>query len=288
MKKLIALCMAGALIFTGCNNKQKEEQLRQAQALADASREQLVGAVADRDSLLELVTEINNGMEQIKQLENILTVNNGGETASGRDQIRNNITAIQQTLQQRRERLEELEKKLSNSGTSNSKLQQTITSLRAQIDSQTKEMESLRASLDEAKTRIGELDATVDTLSTTLNTVTAERDSTDKANEQLTNELNTCYYAIGTKDELKEKKILEGGFLRRTKLMESDFDRSFFTVGDKRTLTTIDLNSNKAEILTKQPAGSYIISDTNGHKVLHITNPAAFWSISPYLVIKID
>ena len=68
--------------------------------------------------------------------------------------------------------------------------------------------------------------------------------------------------------------------------MKGDFDQSFFTTADKRTLTTLDLNSDKAEVLTNQPAGSYVITEVNGHKVLRITNPVAFWSLSNYLVIK--
>ena len=118
--------------------------------------------------------------------------------------------------------------------------------------------------------------------------VTAERDSTDKENIELTNELNTCFYAIGNKNELKQNNIIETGFLRKTKIMEGDFDRAFFTKADKRTLTAIDLNSNKAEVLTKQPTDSYRIVDVNGHKVLQITNPALFLSLSNYLVVKID
>ena len=288
MKKILTLCLAAALLFTGCNNKEKEEQLRQAQAVAEASREELADAVSDRDQLLGLVNEISSSMEQIKQLENILSVSGGNETPGQRDQIRADIAAIQETLVQRRHQLEDLEKKLSKSNLNNSKLQQTITSLRSQIDSQAGEITALRASLDEARTKIGTLDAQVDSLSTTVTTVTAERDSTDKQNTELTNELNTCYYAIGNKNELKQNNIIETGFLRKTKIMEGEFDRAFFTTADKRTLTQIDLNSTKAEILTKQPAGSYTIDEVNGHKVLRITNPAQFWSLTNYLVIKID
>lgn len=288
MKKILTLCLAAALLFTGCNNKEKEEQLRQAQAVAEASREELADAVSDRDQLLGLVNEISSSMEQIKQLENILSVSGGNETPGQRDQIRADISAIQETLVQRRHQLEDLEKKLSKSNLNNGKLQQTITSLRSQIDSQAGEITALRASLDEARTKIGTLDAQVDSLSTTVTTVTAERDSTDKQNAELTNELNTCYYAIGNKNELKQNNIIETGFLRKTKIMEGDFDRAFFTKADKRTLTAIDLNSNKAEVLTKQPESSYRIVDVNGHKVLQITNPALFWSLSNYLVVKID
>lgn len=289
MKKIVILCLSVALLATtSCGNKEKDEQLRQAQAVAEASREELADAVADRDQLLGLVNEISSGMEQIKQLENILTVQGTGETPGQKEQIIADIAAIQKTLQDRRERLDQLEKKLKNSNLRNSKLQQTIASLNSQIDSQSAEINTLRANLDAAKTRIGELDNQVDSLATTVNAVTAQRDSTETQNEMLSNELNTCYYAIGNKGELKDNKIIETGFLRKTKLMEGEFDHNFFTKADKRTLTTIDLNSNKAEVLTNQPKDSYTILDMNGHKVLQITNPARFWSFSNYLVVKID
>ncbi|MCM1068102.1 MAG: hypothetical protein NC418_11075 [Muribaculaceae bacterium] len=285
MKKIVALAISTAVILSACTNKKEVEA---AQEQANASKAELVAAVADRDQLLNLVGEITSDMEQIKQLENILSVNGGQETPSQKEQIKSDIAAIQKTLQERREKLAELEKKLAASSTSNSTLKKTIASLREQIDSQTAEINTLRANLDDAKVQIGELGTQVDSLSTTVTTVIAERDSTERQNEELANELNLCYYAIGTKSELKENRIIETGFLRKTKLMKGDFDHNFFTVGDKRTLTTIDLNSDKAEILTNQPAGSYVIAQGNGHKVLRITNPAAFWSLSNYLVIKID
>ena len=278
MRKLIIPLLSVALLFGSCTDKEKEQQEREQ---AEASKAELIAAVADRDQLLTLVNEISSGMEQIKQLENILTVSGGNETPGQKAQIQADIAAIQKTLQERREKLEELEKKLASSSKQNSALQQTITSLRSQIDSQSQEIASLRGNLSDATARIGSLD-------TAVTQVTAERDSVDMQKTQLANELNLCYYAIGTKAELKDNKIIETGFLRKTKLMKGDFDRTFFTVADKRTLTTIDLNSNKAEVLTNQPAGSYVISEGNGHKVLRITNPAAFWSLSNYLVIKID
>lgn len=289
MKNLLTICTVAALVLGACGSKEKDEQLRQAKAMAEASNEELQAAVSDRDQLLSLVNEISSGMQEIKQLENILTVSNGiDETPGKRSQIQADIAAIQKTLQERRERLAELEKRLSSSNLTNSNLRQTITTLREQIDSQTAEIASLRSNLDEARSMIGELDATVDSLSTTVNTVTAAKDSLSRESTELANELNTCYYAIGSKSELKERKIIETGFLRKTKLMKGDFDQDFFTTADKRNLTVIDLNSNKAEVMTNQPTGSYVIEDVHGHKILRITNPAQFWSLSNYLVVKID
>lgn len=289
MKKFIFACLTALLLVpAACTNKEKEEEMRRQQALADATREELTAAVADRDQLLGLVNEISSGVEQIKQLENILSVSGASETPGQREQIKADIAAIQKTLQERRMKLEELEKKLSNSNLSNANLKKTIASLRSQIDDQNAEIVSLKANLDEARDRIGSLDARVDSLHQSVTDITAQRDSTDKANIDLSNELNMCFYAIGTKSELKENKIIETGFLRKTKIMKGDFDQDFFTVADKRTLTKIDLNSDKAEILTNQPAGSYRIEESNGHKILLITNPAQFWSLSNYLVVKID
>ena len=285
MRKLIVIGITGLLILSGCTDKKK---LEEAQKQNDATRAELIEAVSDRDQLLSLVNEISAGMDQIKQLENILSVSGKNETPGQRERIQSDIAAIQQTLQQRRENRADLEKKLSASSVANSNLKNTIASLRSQIDSQANEIASLRSNLNEAAGKIGQLDAAVDSLHTTVSNVTAERDSTEQQNTIITNELNQCFYAIGTKSELKENKIIETGFLRKTKLMKGDFDHSFFTTADKRTLTTIDLNSDKAEVLTNQPAGSYVITEANGHKVLRITNPAAFWSLSNYLVIKID
>lgn len=285
MKKFLALGLTALVVLSSCTDKKK---LEEAQSQTEATRAELVAAVNDRDQLLELVNAISSDMEQIKSLENILTVSGGTETPGQREQIKADIAAIQKTLQERRERLAELEKKLNESSVANAGLKKTIASLRSQIDSQAAEITTLRASLESATGRIGELDAAVDSLHTQVSNVTAERDSTQVRNEDLTNELNQCFYAIGTKSELKANKIIETGFLRKTKLMKGDFDRNFFTTADKRTLTTISLNSNKAKVLTNQPAGSYVISDNAGTKVLRITNPAAFWSLSNYLVIQID
>ncbi len=286
MKKIFITCLSALmLVATSCGNKEKEQQQ---QAIADATRAELETAVNDRDQLLELVNEISSGMQEIKNLENILNIPGGNETPDQKEQIMADIAAIQQALKERRERLAELESKFKQSNINNKQLRSTIQNLTAQIDAQAAEISSLQNKLSSAHEQISKLDAKVDSLNTTVGDVTAQRDSIGTQNEKLTNELNTCYYAIGSKDELKANNILESGFLRKTKILEGDFDKNFFTKADKRTLTTINLNSKKAQVMTKQPAESYTITDVDGHKVLNITDPALFWSLSNYLVVKID
>lgn len=289
MKKLFLFVIAASALLTSCDNKPKTDQ-ESAEALQTATTQELQAAVSDRDSLLSLVNDISAGMDQIKRLENILSVSNSsnGETSSQRAQIRADIAAIQQTLEQRRQQLADLEAKLNKSSLTNSNLRKTIETLRGQIDSQAAEIESLRTSLDEANAQIGTLNTKVDSLHMTVDTVTSQRDAAQLQSVELANELNTCYYVAASSKELKQHKILQTGFLRKSKLLKGDFDQSFFTKADKRNLTTINLHSKKAKVLTNQPTGSYEIIDNNGQKTLRILNAESFWSLTNYLVVEID
>lgn len=288
MKKFIIYALAIVAALSSCSKNSENDAARQQALLDEASRDELAQAVADRDQLLSLVNEISGDMTRIRQLENILSANTSGETPDERDRLRADIAAIQNTLQERRQRLEDLEQRLNSSNLNNRNLQQTVAALRTQIETQTEEIGVLRDNLDEARARIGELDIAVDSLNRTVDEVTADLDSTATRAIELSNDLNTCYYAIGTRNELRENDIIETGFLRRTKIMEGNFNQDFFNRADKRTLTSLDLNATRAEVLTNQPADSYRIDDINGHKVLTITDVTKFWSLSNYLVVQIN
>lgn len=287
MKKLVMLLAVAALV-TSC--AKKTDNTTSEQAIQEATRAELESAIADRDQLLGLVNEISSNMDQIKRLENILTVGEGSssEVGSQRSQIEADIAAIQATLQQRREQLAQLEERLNRSNLNNKNLQATITALNNQIKNQEDEIASLTNNLTEARRQIGTLTETVDSLNTTVSTVTDERNIAQQEVEDVTAELNTCYYVAANKSELKEHKIIETGFLRKTKLLKGDFDQSFFQTANKQTLTTLNLHSNKAEVKTNHPADSYRLDDVNGSKVLRILDPAKFWSLTNYLVIQID
>lgn len=286
IKTLVVAAMAVMLVAPGCS-KTPQVSEDNAEALKEATKEELEQAVSDRDELLSLVNDISDGLNQIKTLEGIVAVGKA-ETPNQKQQIRQDIASIQEALEQRKQRLEELEKKLSSSKMYTNKLQSTITSLKNQIEEQRKEIERLTSELATANERIGALGSQVDSLTTTVAGVTDQRDEARRQATNLTNELNFCYYAIGSDKELKEHHIVQGGgFLRKSKLMEGEFDQAFFTKADKRSLTRIPLYAKKAEVLTKQPKDSYVIEDENGSKVLRITNAERFWKTTNYLVVKI-
>ena len=71
-------------------------------------------------------------------------------------------------------------------------------------------------------------------------------------------------------------------------MLQSNFNKSYFTKIDIRVDKEIKLYSKSAKLLTTHPAGSYTLTqDANKQYVLQITNPEIFWSTSKYLVILV-
>lgn len=286
MKKLLSVIVIVGTILSACN----ENRLQQAEAENMALDDSLQVALANQDSLFNLLNDITEGMNQIRDLEKIMstTPDFGIESQSRKDQIRNDMMAIQQALQERRERLNQLEAKLSKSEGYNATLKRTIDNLKSEITAQESTIASLRQDLAAANVQIAELGTQVDSLNTTVAAVTKEKDIAKQESVELANELNICFYAIGTKGELKEHNVIETGFLRKTKIMQGDYQQSYFTQADKRMLTSIPTHSKKAKILTNQPAGSYEITEIDGKQVIRIIDVDKFWSLSNYLVIQVD
>ncbi|MBD5225195.1 MAG: hypothetical protein HDS68_04400 [Bacteroidales bacterium] len=287
MRKIFLIAAAGMLTLVSCQQKVSDAESMEVASVSDSLRI----ALANQDSLLTLMNDVADGMAQIKQMENILstTTDMSLESQDKRKQLRNDILIIHQALQMRRDRLNELETKLKKSTGDNTTLQKSIQTLKQQITDQENTIETLRSDLATANASIQKLTANVDSLNTEVASITAAKNEIEEEAATLTSELNTCYYALGSKKELKEHKLIETGFLRKTKIMPQDFEEGYFTRADKRTLLNIDLHSKKANVLTNQPKDSYEIVDTpNGSKMLKILAPARFWNTSNFLIIEID
>ena len=289
------LCIIASCCFLllSCGGMERGER-----SLEEISRQDLVAALNERDQLLSIVSEVSAGMEEIKQLEDIMTISTRRptENTSGRrTQLLADISRLKEKIRQRKARLDELEKKLRDSAVNTSECLKTITALRALIDAQMAEIESLNRQLTAANEHIGRLSIAVDSLNPTARTVEGERNearrssaSYEETSVRLGNKLNTCYFVVATKSDLRKHDIIESRFLRKTRLMKGDFDKGFFVTGDKRTLTALPLKASKVRILTNHPAGSYQIVDEEGEKVLRITDRDAFWSLTNYLVVQKD
>ncbi len=286
MKKVMLLALVAGMSLFSCNNTEKNTG--KDEAVEQANR-QLESVEAQRDSLMSLVGDINSSLIAVNRLENILSANDGmRETPSKRKEILNNIAALRQELENRRQALNDLERKLKNSNEYNASLKKMIDSQKRMIEEQAAKISELQNELQNANERISGLTASVDSLVYEVDNITAQREAETQRAENIADELNTCYYAVGSNKELKEHKILEKKFLGKTKIMESEYDREYFTKSDKRSLYRINTFAKKAKLMTKHAEDSYELVEVDGTMVLKILNPKLFWEKSNFLVIQID
>lgn len=256
------------------------------------------------NSLSTLVNEVSDGLNDIKNMEKIVgSENMSNEPEARKEQVRNDIMLIKGSIQDRMVRLAELEDKITRDDAvtqlkdeQRQEMLNTIADLKKQLEQQQSMIDSLTAKLNAANTTIKSLNEKVDSLTTENINATSEsqkaKEDAMKAKEeamQLRNELNECFYAVGTKKELKSHKIIESGFFKKTKVMQSsNIMHSYFTKADKRTLNEINLHSKKAKVLTNHDSQSYSLEDVNGVKVLKIYDYELFWQYTNYLVVQID
>ena len=285
--------MVGLALLPSCKHgdRQDQEAMRQ-DSINAALQDSINTANAEKDSLMQLMGDIADGMAQIKELEGIMSVNNlSGETPDRKKQLRDDIVLIQESLNKQKKRLEDLEKRLKQSTNYNEKMEKSIALMKQQLDDQQKTINDLTDQLAAAHIQIKNLNQSVDSLNTVNKAVVKEKEEAQQESRNLANEvdnLNTCYYVIGSMKELKANKIVESGFLRKTKILQGDYEMSYFTKADRRTLSEIPLHSNKAQLMTNHPKGSYEIVDAGGSKVLRILHADKFWEKSNFLVVKVD
>jgi hypothetical protein len=152
-----------------------------------------------------------------------------------------------------------------------------------------KEIASLKQELENLHVNVSDLNQKIENISAASEKAISEKNQTI---ETKTTELNTAFYAFGTKKELSEKNVIEkeGGVLGMgtTLKMKKDFNRDYFMKIDIREFKQLPLNTKKARLVTYHPDGSYHFNGEKTVESLVIDNPADFWKASKYLLIVVE
>ena len=281
MKKLLifAVCM---LALASCNQGPSKAELAAAQSV-DSLKQIVSQKDNEINDMLSTFGEIEEGFRQISEAENRVAVAQKGEGASSKQRIRENIQFIQSTMKQNKELINKLKQQLRESSVKSDALRKLVETMTEQMEEKEQQMQALRAQLDEKEIKIMDLEENVANLNTDVKELTAETNERAQTISAQDKQLNSAWFVFGTKNELKEQQILVDG-----KVLQSSFNKEYFTKIDIRVDKEIKLYSSSAKLLTSHPSSAYTLQrDANKQYVLRITDPQLFWSTSKYLVILV-
>lgn len=283
MRKIAFIAAALLMLqLTGCQEEKK------APVVADTSTtDSLQKIIIQKDNeindMMSTLNQIQEGLREISEAENRVNIVKNGERSDKAQQIRENIAFISNTMKHNRELVEKLRQQVRESSLKGDQLKTTIENLIKQLDEKDQQLQQLQAELDSKNIHISELDQTISNLNKDVTTLKEESSQKSQTISNQDKQLNTAWFVFGTKKELKEQHIIEDG-----KLLQSNFNKSYFTKIDIRVDKEIKLYSKSANIMTTHPSGSYTMTrDANKQYVLRITNPELFWSTSKYLVVMV-
>ena len=288
MKKSFIALGIGALLLASCSGNDKQKLADDSARIAELSAE-YAEASSFNDSLMLLMGDIYTGLDSINMQEGLLYNMGNGESTYRRAEIRQNLANIKARLAANKQLLEQMEGKLKASGSENSVLSKTIAQLKDRIAQQDEKIAQLESDLAAARSQIDTLTNQVASAQDQAKAEAAAKEAAQAETEAVENAANTVYYAIGTNKELKKNGLLEKKFLGQTKVLKGEFNESYFTKADKRTLSMIPTGSKKVKIWTNMPEDSYtIVENADKTKTIQIKNPKEFWSMTPFLVIQVD
>ncbi len=285
MKTIVGAAALLVLFVAGCSNR--EQELQQKLSQVQASDSTLQQGITDRDKYMEQVIAAVNeaylNLEKARVMEGGVAKRAGSVEGSStmtnvvtKENLLGNLRDISATLKQNRTKI--------------SALQAKNRSFAKQIDGLDTLIETLKASIAEREQSIAQLQAQVQGLQANVAENVRTIAGKDSVIDSQRKTMNTAFYVVGTKDELKKKGIItdEGGFLwgllGSTTVLTDSIDQSQFEPIDQTTNQSIRVNGKIDEILPNRTAGTFA-TEQNG-TALTILSPDKFWR-QKYLVIVV-
>ena len=281
---MLAILVVCYLIYRHDHNKQVN--------LMQNQKTNYTGQVAARDSVINewisTFDDIENNIAMIKEKEKLITVNSKDVELSKtkKEQILDDITAINTLLEQNKKKIAALTAQLAKSGGTIKALETKIKALEFSMQKSENEIADLKNELVGKKFEITQLNQVVSEMQDTLV-------SKDSVITSQTTQLNKAFYVCGTFKELKAKGLLtkEGGFigLGRTEKIVGNFSDTTFTRIDITNTMSIPVEGKTAKLISEHPSASYEFKKEGDKKVvsLEIKDAASFWKISKYAVVEV-
>jgi chromosome segregation ATPase len=165
MKKLFPFFVF--LVFVACQSNIQEDP---AYKKLLSERDSLAGLVStDVSTINQYLSDFNDiqtNLDRIKEAEKLVTVNanNPEDPISAKDQINQDMQLIYDLLQQNKNTIEELRRKLKKSNNKLVELEKMLSNLEQQITAKDAEIAELKAKLEQMNIKVEILTASVDSL----------------------------------------------------------------------------------------------------------------------------
>jgi hypothetical protein len=279
------------------------ERLAVELAAATATRDSLAAIVGGADgekdrALVELVEasrfaeQIDAELRQVRGLTSQVQPQTGDESgraqaAAAREDILARLKTLRQRLNARTAELARTRDSLVGARGASSTTAQLLTDLQSRLELRDREIAAFETEvreLREANVRLAE-----------------EKTALSDTVRQVQRSANRVFYTVGTKQQLKERKIVrdEGGTrlllvtrIGETLVPERNLDESSFTLADKRETLTIPLprTDRSYRIVSRHDVGLIDAErkESNGSfrgSSIRIADPARFWAASAFLII---
>jgi chromosome segregation ATPase len=277
------------VLFTSCGKQSSD--YRSLQAQNDSLQNAKQKLQEEVDGYFSAMNQIEQNIEKIKSTENTISIQPVGKELDDdmRTKINDDMTYLNDMLQANKDELARLKAKIKRSAFRSSELERTITRLTKALEEETTKVAQLQTELAQKDSLIVKLDTKVSEMGKNLEDLSTDNKSKETKIKEQDEAIHTAWYVFGTKQELKEQKIVTTeGLFSQQRVLQHDFNKNYFVRIDARNTKSIPLYSSRAKILTSHPKSSYTLEKQNGNFVLLITDTDSFWSISKYLVVEVE
>jgi chromosome segregation ATPase len=279
MKNKVCFCIA-MLVFVACNNSEKDQKIKDLSAQDSTLLKQTLQKDSTITAYIHTMNDIQDNLDTIKAKEKFLAMRNEGKNPNAVTDIK----ALGDLIIKDNKEINRLSLQLKKMGKKDADLETMVAHLSQEIADKEAELTSLQfkyaAQNDSLKYVVRQFNDTMTVI---------DRQRADIAN--MTVEIHTVYYAIGTMKELKKQGVItkEGGIvgLGSTAKLKKNFNTAYFTKADMTQLHVLPLDDKFVKLVTDHPDASYKIQGNTKTDSLVITDPNAFWSDTKYMVVVV-
>lgn len=290
MKKILIGCFCIAALAS-CNVKSSSEY-KALEARIDSLAQVNQQSAGELTEMMDIINEVEENFNKIKEAEKYLTIESSskGEMSNNtKSRVRDNFQMISEILEKNKKDIEKLNQQVKNSANKNASLNKMIERLNRELEEKSNTITELQTALAKRDAQIAELEISVRELTENIENMSEQSESQISTIKEQDKMLNTAYYMFGTSKELKEAKVVSGGFLTSNKVLNEGIEKSKFLKVDIRDTKSIPVYAKKAKVLSEHPKDSYAWEkDATDNVVLKISDYQKFWSLTKFLIIEVN